>query len=31
MKMYKYEKIQGLQKMVLFIVELFANVERSVF
>ena len=31
MKMYKYEKTQGLQKMILFIVESFAYVNVSVF
>ena len=30
MKMYKYEK-NGLQWMILFIVEIFANIKRYVF
>ena len=30
MKIYKWEKIQGLQRMILFI-ELFANIKRFIF
>ena len=29
MKMYEYEKGQALDRMILFIVELFANFKRS--